>query len=281
MAVHHVLDLVGQDAGQLLGALRPLQQAAKDDDEPARRGQRVDRRVIRHDHPERITRLGQRLHQSLGDRVDAPLPLAIDAAAAGRRQLGYHRVAERDFPRHRDAGRQHRGQRRNAPEVEPDRQTDGGHAGEHRQGDAVATPARVVKRRGRLGRGRPQRRQKAEIPHQQGLGQLAAALQTHLLACVEPLGLSHLGERPAQAAAAIGKRDLETRATDPHPDRAPHRRLTVQIVRVPHPPACRHATSRVSSRRSRRRADRTALPRWRTPRARPGGWRLDRGRPPA
>jgi hypothetical protein len=60
VAVEHVLHLVGEDPGQLLGVLGPLEQAAEDDDEAARRREGVDHRPIHDRDAERVARLGQR-----------------------------------------------------------------------------------------------------------------------------------------------------------------------------------------------------------------------------
>ena len=46
MPVQDVLDLVGEDPGELVRRARALEQAPEDDDVAARRGERIDSRAI-------------------------------------------------------------------------------------------------------------------------------------------------------------------------------------------------------------------------------------------
>jgi hypothetical protein len=85
----------------------------------------------------------------------------------------------------------------------PRRQRDAERGGGRENADEREAPAphRPVECPRGVRRGGTQRRQETDVGDQQGVGQSAAALEPHLLALVEPLRLSHAGQRPPHGAA--------------------------------------------------------------------------------
>jgi hypothetical protein len=58
MPLEHVLELVGEHSGQLLGGARPLDETAEQYDLAAGNGERVHGRVVDDGHPKRVRRGG-------------------------------------------------------------------------------------------------------------------------------------------------------------------------------------------------------------------------------
>jgi hypothetical protein len=70
MPQENVLEFVCQDARQLVRRLGLIEQPAEDDDVPAGCRERIDRRIVDHCNPERVTRISHRRKQGRSDLLD-------------------------------------------------------------------------------------------------------------------------------------------------------------------------------------------------------------------
>jgi hypothetical protein len=275
-----VLDLVREHAGQLLGRLGALEQAAEDDDEASRDREGVHHLVVHDDHAERVAVLGRRAQQDARDLVDVALPLVIVTTLVGRRQLRQRALAERHLPRHRHPPGGDVREPGDPPLVERQRERNGRDGGDHAERGDVAATRRIVERGRRVGRGRAQRRQERDVTNQQRVGELAAVLETHLLARVEALGLAHPAERPAERAARVAQRDLEAAPADRDARGLPHGRAAVEVLGVPDAGDVRQPVTVSKARGASTVAAGTARIRWSMSRTPPSTNASPPARPP-
>jgi hypothetical protein len=204
MTLENMLNLVGQHAGQLFGAVGEIEQAPKQDDIAARRGKRIDHGVIHHKEPYAVWLAWQRCGERGHECVEALEAVRVCALLLQGGQVGHHLAPQSLFPGHRNAGSHERTDEGDTPEVQCYHDPSGT---SNREANEQAVPASTREARQasrKLWRHLLQCGQKSRIWHHQNFWNLATPLELDGLASTNALGLTQVGIGPRVRRAILG-----------------------------------------------------------------------------